>query len=728
MKKGNNKRLFSLLTMLPPLIFLSACSGGGGGNSLPDTGNNGKDYTVLAFNDLGMHCADQDYRIFSILPPYNVLNAQVLKKDHKPTMMSPADGVTVTYRSVNSNYFSDYTNPDKLPDANDSITKTTLNDTNIYKSNFWSSTAPSATNISKLGFVAYEKLYPKGVLSQFPSTDDLGLPAPDLARLYLGDGTLTAQQSAMPGQSNVAQPFNSYINDLPFFKNFGFGYTVKGFNRYTAEGIPMATIDDAGRSNPYPLLRVEARDKADSVLASVDTVVPTASEADCAICHTSQSVCDNDSSNTLVCDDIANTSYSAVNFIDTTLKAQVVIGKTPEQQVINSAKINILRLHDFKYATTLAGSQSDGRNADGSTPNVVCANCHYSPALDLAHLGPVDDNGKEQTKHISMSRAMHNVHGNLPLKNPVLYGNLFPIMPPPGSTRTSADAKDILQNTCYNCHPGKKALCLRGAMGGAGIVCQDCHGQMTQVGDDFTEKFPQSGFPAGADLTKRVPWASEPSCDSCHVGDVLQVAQLGTKLNDTVVNAADSHGNVDKLRLLMAYRLSDHKKNNGPDKLSLLKFPNSRFATTEALYRLSGANAGANQGHGNLSCEGCHGSTHAIWPNKNPNSNDNKASIDNQQHAGPIRECSACHVGDMGITLKGPHGMHPVGNVKFTGEGHESLARSNGNACRACHGKNGEGSVLSRASMDRVLSKEHGTVSVKKGQMITCSLCHSNKL
>ena len=61
------------------------------------------DFTVLAANDLGMHCADQDYRIFSILPPYNVLHAQVLRKGSEPEHMSPANGVQLTYRAVTGN-------------------------------------------------------------------------------------------------------------------------------------------------------------------------------------------------------------------------------------------------------------------------------------------------------------------------------------------------------------------------------------------------------------------------------------------------------------------------------------------------------------------------------------------------------------------------------------------------------------------------------------------------
>jgi hypothetical protein len=33
-------------------------------------------YTLVAINDLGMHCGDLDTRISSILPPFNVLHAR----------------------------------------------------------------------------------------------------------------------------------------------------------------------------------------------------------------------------------------------------------------------------------------------------------------------------------------------------------------------------------------------------------------------------------------------------------------------------------------------------------------------------------------------------------------------------------------------------------------------------------------------------------------------------
>jgi len=60
------------------------------------TNNN---YQVLAWNDLGMHCMDgDDYSVFSILPPYNNLFTQLIKKDgSKPELIS--SDITISYQS-----------------------------------------------------------------------------------------------------------------------------------------------------------------------------------------------------------------------------------------------------------------------------------------------------------------------------------------------------------------------------------------------------------------------------------------------------------------------------------------------------------------------------------------------------------------------------------------------------------------------------------------------------
>ena len=73
-------------------------------------------WTIVAWNDLGMHCMDGDYSVFSILPPYNTIHAQVIDPSGK--LYRGATGITVTYEAV--------------ADAQGS-----LNSTSAWKTNFW---------------------------------------------------------------------------------------------------------------------------------------------------------------------------------------------------------------------------------------------------------------------------------------------------------------------------------------------------------------------------------------------------------------------------------------------------------------------------------------------------------------------------------------------------------------------------------------------------------------
>ncbi len=99
-------------------LALMACGGGGGSNS-SNIGDNGGDSgggdgggtnpppattaasTVLAFNDLGMHCMDREFSVFSILPPFNVVHSQVVLRDAvgKPYLADDVD-VDVFYDAV----------------------------------------------------------------------------------------------------------------------------------------------------------------------------------------------------------------------------------------------------------------------------------------------------------------------------------------------------------------------------------------------------------------------------------------------------------------------------------------------------------------------------------------------------------------------------------------------------------------------------------------------------
>jgi hypothetical protein len=61
-------------------------------------------YVVLGFNDLGMHCMNQDFSEMCILPPYNNLHAQVIDRTQdSPQIVN--EHVTVSY-SIPGNTFS----------------------------------------------------------------------------------------------------------------------------------------------------------------------------------------------------------------------------------------------------------------------------------------------------------------------------------------------------------------------------------------------------------------------------------------------------------------------------------------------------------------------------------------------------------------------------------------------------------------------------------------------
>jgi hypothetical protein len=64
--------------------------------------NTQRDYIVLAWNDLGMHCYNRDFRDLAVLPPANTLWAQVVKVGSPPQVITT--GVTVEYSFAANTY------------------------------------------------------------------------------------------------------------------------------------------------------------------------------------------------------------------------------------------------------------------------------------------------------------------------------------------------------------------------------------------------------------------------------------------------------------------------------------------------------------------------------------------------------------------------------------------------------------------------------------------------
>jgi len=93
-------------------------------------------WKVVGWNNLGMHCMDSDYGVFSILPPYNTVDAQVVQPDG--TLLQTLSGETVTYEAV--------------ADPSGSINKSSIGKTNFWQYATALYGASSTVNTGLAGF------------------------------------------------------------------------------------------------------------------------------------------------------------------------------------------------------------------------------------------------------------------------------------------------------------------------------------------------------------------------------------------------------------------------------------------------------------------------------------------------------------------------------------------------------------------------------------------------
>jgi hypothetical protein len=101
LNEGNMKKLiFGFAVLLSGSLVLSGCAKSTQSNqhTLPQVG----DYIVLAWNDLGMHCLNPTYDLAVILPPYNTIWAQVIKRGNPPQIVTT--GFTAEYNILSNTY------------------------------------------------------------------------------------------------------------------------------------------------------------------------------------------------------------------------------------------------------------------------------------------------------------------------------------------------------------------------------------------------------------------------------------------------------------------------------------------------------------------------------------------------------------------------------------------------------------------------------------------------
>ena len=71
-------------------------------NAAQPLGSTGREYKIIGWNDLGMHCMNESFANLAVLPPYNTLWAQVVRQGPTPQIIT--NTVTVEYSIVDNTY------------------------------------------------------------------------------------------------------------------------------------------------------------------------------------------------------------------------------------------------------------------------------------------------------------------------------------------------------------------------------------------------------------------------------------------------------------------------------------------------------------------------------------------------------------------------------------------------------------------------------------------------
>ncbi len=519
-------------------------------------------WTVIGWNNLGMHCMDDDYSVFSILPPFNTVDVHLLDAGGKLVKSVPP-GVTVSFTAVAD------------PDGS-------INCTSVGKSNFWQHS---------------QALF------------GVDLPA---------DTGLTGVR--MPGAANTPQPL-------------GFDETRALFE---AAGVPIVPRDDEGQVNPYPLVRIAARNAAGAELAHADVVLPVSSEMDCRSCHGSGAGA----------------------------AARPAAGWVNDPHPSRDYRLNILRLHDERHlgsavhsaALAAAGYSAEGlfQTVQAGGKSILCASCHSSEALGTGGAAGVPP----------LTRAMHAKHAGV-----VSAANGLPL----GASGN--------RGACYQCHPGSATRCLRGAMGSAtaadgsaAMQCQSCHGGMSEVG-----------------AASRTGWLDEPGCGSCHTGSAT--ANAGKIRFDSVF---DAPGHVRQPVLATFATTPDtpaagkslYRFSTGHGGLQCSACHGSTHAEFPASHRNDNLASLQLQGHVGVlaDCTACHatmpktvtGGPHGMHPISLPWAKDHADSA----RAVGLANCRSCH----GSDYRGTVLSRALGDRSWTTKfGTKTLKRGMEVSCYLCH-------------------------------------------
>ncbi len=337
------------VALLAFIVLSTGCNKDEGSNI-----NTSGDYVVYAWNNLGMHCLNPTYDELVILPPYNTVNVQVVKRGNPPSVVT--SGISVEFSLINNT---------------SSYDKRSYGGFWTYFTDLFGGTAPP---------------------------NDIGLTGTGLS-----------------GKMKLVS------------------------DHFTAEGIPVVPVNDAGTWDPYQVMEIKVKDAGGSVIATTQATVPTSDEINCAKCHSGGQ---------------------------------------------SSVFTNILKTHDASMGTTLADQKP-----------VLCATCHGSPALGTVGPGVSGKylsqaiHGFHSTKNASCydchpgvttqcSRSLAHMGSGSDGNCTNCHGDLAKVA---STIESGGRVPWESEPKCVTCHTGVSGVetgttLYQSSTGHGGLYCSACHG------------------------------------------------------------------------------------------------------------------------------------------------------------------------------------------------------------------------------------------------------------
>ena len=170
------------------------------------------------------------------------------------------------------------------------------------------------------------------------------------------------------------------------------------------------------------------------------------------------------------------------------------------------------------------------------------------------------------------------------------------------------------------------------------VLCASCHGS-NALGAPGKPGIPNLSRAMHRKHDGEIPNTLN-GCYNCHPGPTTQCLR-DVMSQKSGMDCIDCHGTMAKVATNPSPWLNEPRCDSCHN--------SGKFNQNNGLYRFS-------TGHGDLYCEACHDSTHAIAPSRE--ARDAIKFMALQGKAGPLSTCSVCHTGTIDLS-KGPHSSNP---------------------------------------------------------------------